>query len=242
MAARPDDGEVRVLAGTSGFAFPEWRGGVYPLGLPPGRMLAHYAGQLPTVELNVSFYRTPTRAMVDRWVAAVPPAFRFAVKASRRITHEKRLRDVDTDVRVLHERLQGFGPTLGPVLFQLPPSLRCDLALLDEFLSRLPPLPHVAVEFRHRTWHGDATYGLLARHGAALVVAEDDQACGPLVSTAAFGYYRLHRLSYTEAQLDAWARHFRSRPPGTVYCYFTHESGADSVGYARRLMELVRGP
>lgn len=229
----------RVLAGTSGFAFPEWRGTFYPPKLPPGGMLAHYAAHLPTVELNVSFYRTPSQATVARWAAAVPPSFRFATKAHRRITHEKRLRGAEEELRLLHDRLQGLGPTLGPVLFQLPPFLRYDLPLLEDFLAALPPLPQVAVEFRHPTWFTEGTYDLLRRRGAALVVAEDDQSCDPLVATAGFGYYRLHRLGYTEEQILAWAHRLRASPSGLAYCYFTHETGPESVAYARRLMEAV---
>jgi uncharacterized protein YecE (DUF72 family) len=233
---------ARILAGTSGFAFPEWKGGFYPSDLANDRLLSHYATALPTVEINVSFYRMPTLAMLAAWQAQTPPGFRFAIKAHRRITHQKRLRDVDDDLRWLSERAGELGERLGPVLFQLPPSFRCDLAVLERFLIALPPLPYAAVEFRHASWHDDATYALLRTHRVALCVAEDENGCEPLVHTAPFGYYRLHRLQYTEAQLRTWAEHLREhagvRP---VFCYFTHETGPEAVGYARRLMELTDG-
>ncbi len=230
----------RVLAGTSGFAFAEWKGGFYPRELPDDRLLSHYAAHLPTVEINVSFYRMPTEAMLEGWKAQTPAGFRFAIKAHRRITHLKRLRDVDQDVRWLHERVSVLGDRLGPVLFQLPPSFRRDLPLLERFLAALPPLPFVAVEFRHATWHDDATYDVLRTYRAALCIAEDETSCEPLVHTAPFGYYRLHRLRYTEAQIAGWAGHVRAAAPlDPVFCYFTHETGPEAVTYARTLMELV---
>ncbi len=232
----------RILAGTSGFAFAEWKGGFYPADLPGDRMLSYYAEHLPTVEINVSFYRTPTDKMLESWKAQTPPQFLFALKAHRRITHEKRLRGVDQDVRWLHDRLSVLGERLGPVLFQLPPSFRQDLPLLESFLAGLPRLPYVAIEFRHATWHADATYDLLRRYHAALCIAEDERSCEPLVHTAPFGYYRLHRLTYTEAQIRAWAEHLSGaaaeiRP---AFCYFTHETGAEAITYARTLMSLMR--
>jgi len=203
-------------------------------------MLGFYGERLSTVEINVSFYRMPTAKMLEDWKAQTPPTFRFAIKAHRRITHQKRLHDVDEEVRWLCERVAALGERLGPVLFQLPPSLRADLALLESFLATLRPLPYVAVEFRHATWHQDATYDLLRRYRVALCIAEDKRSCEPLVHTAPFGYYRLHRLAYTEAQLEGWAAHLQAaaqiRP---AFCYFTHETGPEAVAYALRLMALT---
>ena len=229
-----------VLAGTSGFAFAEWKPGFYPADLKADRMLAFYAEHLPTVEINVSFYRMPTGKMLQDWKEQTPPRFLFAIKAHRRITHVKRLRDVDDEMRWLHERLGELGERLGPVLFQLPPSLRCDLALLEGFLATLRPFPYVAMEFRHVTWHQDAVYDLLRRHRVALCIAEDEKSCEPLVHTAPFGYYRLHRLQYAQAHLEAWAEHLRSIPQiRPAFCYFTHETGPEAVAYARALMGLM---
>ncbi len=230
----------RILAGTSGFAFAEWKGGFYPADLSNDGFLAYYAAQLPTVEINVSFYRMPTVEMLEVWKAASPEGFRFAIKAHRRITHQKRLRDVEQDVRWLHERTGLLGDRLGPILFQLPPSFKQDLALLEQFLVSLPPLPYVAMEFRHKTWHDEATYALLRKYRIAMCIAEDEESCEPLVHTAPFGYYRLHRLRYTDKQITRWAGHLRDHPAlRPVFCYFTHETGPEAVTYARRLMELV---
>jgi len=232
-----------VLAGSSGFAFAEWRNGFYPPDLKTDRMLGYYAERLPTVEINVSFYRMPTSKMLADWKAQTPAHFRFAIKAHRRITHVKRLRDVDDEVRWLHERVTELGERLGPVLFQLPPSLHADLPLLENFLGTLRPLPYVAVEFRHATWHQDATYDLLRRYRVAMCIAEDDASREPLVHTASFGYYRLHRLKYTDAQLAEWAGHLRAAPQlRPAFCYFTHETGPEAVTYARQLMDLLASP
>jgi uncharacterized protein YecE (DUF72 family) len=236
------DAHSRVLAGTSGFAFAEWKGGFYPEGLSNDRFLSHYASVLPTVELNVSFYRMPTSSMLAGWAAQTPETFRFAIKAHRRITHQKRLRDVDDDLRWLYERVSELGPRLGPVLFQLPPTLRQDLDLLERFLAALPPLPYTAVEFRHASWHDEATYALLRKYRAAFCIAEDDKSCEPLVHTAPFAYYRLHRLQYTDAQLATWVEHMRAHAElAPVFCYFTHETGTEAVDYAVRLLAGVRG-
>ena len=235
-------GPSRVLAGTSGFAFAEWKGGFYPEDLPANRMLSHYASRLPTVEINVSFYRMPTAEMIASWTAQTPEEFRFAIKAHRRITHQKRLRGADDELRWLTERIGGLGARLGPVLFQLPPSFRRDVPLLQEFLAGLPPLPFVAVEFRHATWHDDAVYDVLRTHRAAFVIAEDETSSEPRVHTAPFGYYRLHRLRYSDDQIADWAAHLRESTLDPAFCYFTHETGPEAVTYARTLMDLVGSP
>lgn len=233
-----DSPRPRVLAGTSGFAFEEWRGGFYPPELPVRRFLSHYAAQLPTVEVNASFYRMPSEATLRTWAEQTPEDFRFAFKAHRRITHVKRLQDTEAELRWTAERLAVLGGRLGPVLFQCPPSLKCDLALLEDFLASLPPFPQVAVEFRHPSWFREDTEQLLRRYRVALCAAEDDESCDPVVWTAGFGYLRLHRLHYTRAELEGWAARVRQAPVGEVFCYFTHDTGPQAVAFARSLMDL----
>jgi uncharacterized protein YecE (DUF72 family) len=181
----------------------------------------------------------PTAATLEAWKSQVPGEFRFAIKAHRRITHVKRLRDVDGEVRWLHERLAVLGDALGPALFQCPPSLRRDDSLLEAFLAGLPPFPLVALEFRHASWYQDEVYDLLSRYRAALCIAEDEESRGPLVHTAAFGYYRLHRLHYDDAALRFWADHLHSAAVAPAFCYFTHDTGPEATDYARRLMAQV---
>src|SRR5256712_12639159 len=142
----------RAYIGTSGFSYPEWKGSFYPADLPNGEMLRFYGQMLLPVELNNPFYRYPGDDTLAQWAAAVPPEFRFSVKAHRRITHHKRLVDVDGDVAFLFERLRRLGDRLGSILFQLPPSLRFDLSLLESFLASLPPGGEAGVEFRQTRW------------------------------------------------------------------------------------------
>jgi uncharacterized protein YecE (DUF72 family) len=229
------------FAGTSGFSYPEWRGGFYPEGLPTDQMLHHYSRALPSVEINNTFYRFPAAAQVEQWRAATPAGFRFSVKGHRLITHIKRLRDVGDAVRTQLERLHGLGDRQGALLFQLPPSVRRDVPLLQEFLYAFPPLP-LALEFRHASWYHDGVYQMLAEQHAALVIMESDEDepvmefVGPLV------YLRLHRSAYPSASLKAWAARIREqlRAGKDVYAYFTHEDGAPAPTYAAQLLALVK--
>lgn len=199
----------RIVVGTSGFSYPAWRGPFYPDDLPTSGMLRYYAGVFQTVEINHSFYRLPTPALLASWRRETPPTFRFALKAPQRITHQLRLRDAAE----ITQRFVGLAATLGdqcgPLLFQLPPHLRADLVRLDEFLAGLPPHTDVAFEFRHASWLADATYEVLARHRAALCVADGEALTTPLVATAPFGYLRLRRDDYTEAALAGWGHRIR---------------------------------
>ena len=230
----------RVMAGTSGFSFKEWKGGFYPPDLPAERYLSFYAARLPTVEINASFYRMPAAETLEAWKDQTPESFRFTIKAHRSITHMRRLRDVDENLRWLYERITVLGPRLGPVLFQFPPTFKRDLPLLQQFLAGLPPLPYVALEFRHETWRDEPVYETMRTYRAALCIAEDDDSTDPRVHTASWGYYRLHRLRYTEEQLAEWAEHLAGVPDlRPVFCYFTHDTGPEAITYAERLMALV---
>jgi uncharacterized protein YecE (DUF72 family) len=231
-------GALRV--GTSGYAYPAWRGRFYPARLAAGEMLAYYAGQFPTVEINHTFYRMPSERILREWAAAVPPTFEFAVKLNQRITHQKRLRDVEeplerflSTVRVLSESGQ-----LGPILVQLPPSLRADLATLDAFLRQVPPLFRCALEVRHRSWHTEATYALLRQHRVALCLAETDEEPAPDVVTAGFVYLRLRRDEYAAPDLAAWRERCRAWMDAglDVYAYLKHEDAARGPVYARGLL------
>jgi len=232
-----------LRAGTSGFSYPEWKGGFYPADLPPGSMLAHYASVFPTVEINNTFYRYPTDETLRLWAAAVSPDFRFSIKAHRRITHNKRLKDTDGDVAFLHERLQALGPKMGPLLFQLPPSLKADLALLETFLGQLRPGAPAVLEFRHASWTSDAVHTLLDRYRASLCVAETDDQAAPEAVVGPIAYLRLHKSTYDEASLRRWAEWIRARlaEGRDTFAYFTHEEGAPATDYARQLAALVTG-
>ncbi|MGH2349537.1 MAG: DUF72 domain-containing protein [bacterium] len=230
-------------AGTSGFSYPEWKGSFYPADLPPGGMLHHYASVFPTVEINNTFYRYPTDETLRQWAGAVPAEFRFSIKAHRRITHNKRLRETDGDMAFLYERLQTLDSKMGPLLFQLPPSLRADLPLLETFLGQLRPGVPAAVEFRHASWVSEAVHALLDRYRASLCVAETDDQPAPSAVVGPTAYLRLHKSTYDGAALRRWAEWIQQRlsEGRDAYAYFTHEEGAPATDYARQLTELVAG-
>jgi uncharacterized protein YecE (DUF72 family) len=231
---------ARLYAGTSGFSYPEWRGDFYPADLPQNEMLQHYSRVLPTVEINNTFYRFPRAEHVEQWRKATPKGFRFSVKANRVITHIQRLRDVGELVRVQLERVSGLEDRRGPLLFQLPPSLRRDLPLLRDFLATLPPLL-CAVEFRHASWFSDEVYSTLAEHRAAMTIMESDEDKPVLEFVGPFVYLRLHRSAYPPAEMKAWGRRIAEQIAAKkdVYAYFTHEEGAPAPEYAQKLRALI---
>ena len=226
-----------VYAGASGYAFKEWCGSFYPDKIKSDAMLGWYAERLPTVEINNTFYRMPKASVLETWAAATPPAFRFAIKASRRITHDARLAaDKAADsVEYLYRNLAALGDKRGPVLFQLPPFLRKDPARLTDFLALLPPDHRAAFEFRHDSWFDDEIYALLRGAGAALVLSErEDNLPPPLVETAPWGYLRLRLENYADDDLKQWAERVRATGWSEAYAYFMHEPTAP--GYAAGLL------
>lgn len=233
---------ARAYVGTSGFSYPEWKGSFYPADLPAGEMLAYYGRVFRTCEINNTFYRYPSLETLTQWAGAVPAGFRFSIKAHRRITHLKRLADVDDDLAFLYERMRTLGPRLGVLLFQLPPSLRYDPDLLETFLAQLRPGARAAIEFRHASWRRDSVYALLDARRVSLVVGETDEEAQPREAVGPIAYLRLHKYRYTAAALREWAKWIRTQLGAgrNVYGYFTHEEDTPGYEYARRLMRMVR--
>ena len=199
-------------------------------------MLPFYSARLPTVEINNTFYRMPAVAMLENWAATTPATFRFAIKASRRITHLSRLKGdaAAESAAFLYKALGALGDKRGPVLFQLPPNLKKDVARLAAFVERLPSDHRAAFEFRNDTWFDDEVYAVLKSAGAALCLSErEDNAPPPLVPTGTFGYVRLRLESYSEADLAAWAERLAAMA-WPAYVYFMHEPTAPA--YAAALM------
>ena len=233
---------MKLLAGASGYSFKEWKGAFYPADMRPEAMLEWYGGRLPTVEINNTFYRMPKAAMLEAWAATTPAHFRFAIKASRRITHLSRLKaDSAADsVAFLYRNLATLGDKRGPVLFQLPPFLKKDLPRLQEFLALLPADHHAAFEFRNDTWFDDEVYVVLKGAGAALCLSErEDNAPPPLVETAPWGYVRLRLENYSDADLAQWAERLRATPWREIFVYFMHEPTAPA--YAQTLQQAFDG-
>jgi uncharacterized protein YecE (DUF72 family) len=228
---------MRLYSGTSGFSYQEWHGAFYPEDLPAADRLAYYAARLPAVEINQTFYRLPRASVLAQWAAQVPDAFRFAVKASRKITHLKRLADVGEETKYLVETARTLGEKLGPVLFQLPPTLKLDLERFDRFLEALPGGTLAALEARHASWRDDAVFQRLRERGMAWVLTEDDAGAAPeIVATAPWLYLRLRRTDYDRAALAGWATQLRAAAPVQAFAFFKHEDGALGTKWAMELL------
>jgi uncharacterized protein YecE (DUF72 family) len=234
---------VIVRAGTSGYAHKEWKGAFYPAELGEDEMLAFYAARLGTVEINNTFYRIPRPAVLERWAAAVPTSFVFVLKASQRITHRARLLPdaVGDSVDYLWKVAASLGDRLGPIFFQTPPALKCDLDRLHAFLDLLPAGMRAAFEFRHPSWFDEPVYQALRDHGAVLCSAETDDDPGPgIVVTSDWGYLRLRKEQYTDAELEAWNQRVHAAPWREAFLFFKHDEGNAPVT-AQRFSELARG-
>jgi uncharacterized protein YecE (DUF72 family) len=231
---------MRILVGTSGWSYKEWKGSFYPADLPADAMLRYYAGRLPTVEINNSFYRMPKEKVLLDWAAQVPPEFRFVLKASRRITHINRLTDEDGSLAYFLRTANVLGDRLGPTLFQCPPSLRKDIGRLRDFLALVPRTWRAALEFRHQSWFDDEVYEALRAHDIALVAVDEDEGATPLVPTASWGYLRLRRTRYGDEELGAWVDRIGSQPWSEAFAFLKHDE-AEGTGpdAATKLLEKV---
>jgi uncharacterized protein YecE (DUF72 family) len=231
---------MQMLAGTSGYSYKEWLGHFYPEKLPADEMLGYYARQLPTVEINNTFYRMPAEALLERWAREVPEGFSFTLKAPRRITHMKQLKEVGSDVSEFVRRAASLGDKLGVLLFQLPPFLRKDLPRLRDFLAALPEGRHAAVEFRHASWLDEEVYETLRAHSAILCVADTEETTTPWVCTSDWAYLRLRRPLYEERDLRVWIERLSGQSLERAYVYFKHEDAGLAARFAGQLTELWR--
>jgi uncharacterized protein YecE (DUF72 family) len=236
-----------LYAGTSGFAYSAWKPAFYPAKLPSKQFLKHYAERLNCVEINYTFRRLPAAATLEGWVGQTPAGFVFAVKANQRITHILRLKNAEQATEIFLKAIDPLRTSrrLGPVLFQLPPQLKCDLALLRDYLALLPFGQRYAFEFRHQSWLADPVYAELRARNVSLCVAESEKLEVPEVITADFVYYRLRKPEYTEKDIDAFAAHARGAREllatgRDLYLMFKHEETPDGALNAERLLAHVR--
>ena len=233
---------MKLFAGTSGYAFKEWKGSFYPDDLKDEGMLGFYAGRFPAVEINNTFYRLPKEHVLQGWAAQVPDSFTFAIKASQRITHHARLKpECASAVEFLLRTTSCLAERCGPILFQLPPNLKKDAGRLRTFLDTLPAGRRYTIEFRHESWFDDEVLDALRERDIAMCVTEQPEFASPVVSTASWGYARLHRLDYDEAALAKWAKRIAAQPWGEAYVFFKHDegigSGPPAVDAFRRALE-----
>jgi uncharacterized protein YecE (DUF72 family) len=231
---------MEIRTGTSGFSYKEWKGAFYPQDLPADRMLAYYGERFRACEINNTFYRMPDPEMLRGWASEVPPSFRFVLKASRQITHSKRLKDCAQPVEFLAQQARALGEQLGPILFQLPPNLKADVERLRTFLGVIPSDIRAALEFRHESWHDDAVLDALREHGAALAIADTDELTAPRVATAEWGYLRLRRVVYTDDEVRDWASWTLAQNWSEAYAFFKHEDAATGPRLAARFAELCQ--
>ncbi len=230
---------MNIFAGTSGYSYKEWKGHFYPDKLPANKMLSFYAERLPAVEINNTFYRLPKPGLLQSWAEQVPAGFRFSIKAARRITHIKRLKDAHEETAYLLDTLKTLKSALGVVLFQLPPFLRADLGLLENFLELLPAGTPAAFEFRHPSWFDHRVKALLKKRNAALCIADTESGNSEIISTADWGYLRLRRSDYTDEDLEAWAARLGGQDWDRAFVFFKHEDEGAGPRLAGRLLEIV---
>jgi uncharacterized protein YecE (DUF72 family) len=220
---------MNIWVGTSGYNYPEWKGSFYPQKMPSAQMLPYYAERFPTVEINNTFYRLPKEDLLRGWAAQVPEDFSFSIKASQKITHFTRLKPESSDaVDYLLRTVDCMGARLGPILFQLPPNMKKDLERLNTFFDRLPREKRYTVEFRHESWFDEDTFAALRSHNIAMCAIEQPDFKSPVVSTADWGYLRLHRFDYDEPMLAEWAKVLKEQQWSDAYVVFKHDEGAGS--------------
>jgi uncharacterized protein YecE (DUF72 family) len=229
-----------IYVGTSGYSYKEWKGSFYPQTLPPKDMLSYYAERFKAVELNNTFYRLPKPEMIESWKAQVPQGFRFTMKASQGITHFRRLKDATGATSLMLERFSVFEDRLGAVLFRLPEDFKKDLARLETFVQDLPAEMPAVFEFRHESWFDDEVLALLRRHNRVLCISDrDEMPLNHIDKTSDWGYVRLRRVNYSDADLKAWIKRIKAQKWKTTYVFFKHEDEGTGPKLAARFIELT---
>jgi len=235
---------MRYLIGTSGYNYPEWRGSFYPEKFPTTKMLAYYAERFNTVEVNYTFYRIPTPALLEGWAKGTPDGFTFTLKAPRRITHDSKLQRVEDLTQTFCRTATTLGTKLGVLLFQLPPTMKRDDAVLGAFLETLPDGTRAAFEFRHVSWHDEAVFEALRRRNLALCIADSEKMSTPVVRTADYAYFRLRDEGYAPADIEEWGSTIRQFGGiEDAYVYFKQEEPGQGPAFAQLMTgALLAGP
>ena len=232
---------MNLWIGTSGFQYPEWKGTFYPEDLPAAKMLPFYAERFATTEINYTFRRIPSAKTIENWCKLTPEKFKFALKAPQKITHFAKLRGCDDTLTYFYKVVSALGPRLGPVLFQLPPFLKKDVALLGDFIRCFPGEMRAAFEFRHASWFDDEVFAELKARNVALCIADSDKLSTPIVPTANFGYLRLRREDYTSSDVSHWAETVKAKGGewSDSFIYFKHEESGMGPKLAGKMLQLT---
>lgn len=231
---------MELLVGTSGYSYKEWKGNFYPDDISDKEMLHYYGTRLPTVEINNTFYRLPKESVLKSWGEQVPTDFQFAVKASQRITHIKRLKEAGDETEYLLRTIRVLGSRLGCILFQMPPNLKKDLPRLELFLKHIPGDTHAAFEFRHASWFEQDVFDCLKSNRCALCIADtDDELKIPFVATADWGYLRLRRVEYSPSALKKWMKLVQSQDWERTFVFFKHEDAGAGPKLAGQFLKLA---
>ena len=234
---------MQVWIGTSGYSYPAWKGPFYPEDLPNREMLSFYGRRLRSVEVNSTFYRMPRDTVLEAWAGAVPDGFRFALKASRRITHFKRLQNAEDETEYLVQTASVMADRAGVILYQLPPNFKRDDERLARFVHQLPNPGTSAFEFRHSSWFDETVFDILRARNSALCLAETDEGeDAPFVETADWTYLRLRRGAYSREELEARAGRLRASGWDRVYAYFKHEDAGVGPALAEQFTKMMTEP
>ncbi len=233
---------MRFLIGTSGFSYPAWKGSFYPSDMKADGMLRFYSDAFGAVEINNTFYRMPKEALLEGWREQVHDDFRFVLKAPQRITHHQKLVDVGDSVARFFAVRASLGEKAGPSLFQLPPFLKKDRALLEGFFALVPDGQRIVMEFGNPSWYDDEIFEVLEKKGAALCIIDDEKKNAPFRRTAPFGYFRLRRVAYSTEALTSWRDRIREAGFEEAFVFFKHEDEGTGPKLARALMDLVDVP
>lgn len=230
--------------GTSGFQYPEWKGTFYPEDLPTSKMLAFYTERFSTTEVNYTFRRIPSPKTIQNWWQGTPERFKFSLKAPQKVTHFAKLRNCGDTMRYFCQVICDLEAKLGPVLFQLPPAFKKDTAVLAEFLNDVPAGLRAAFEFRHPSWFDEEVFAVLNARNIALCISESVDLSAPVVATADYGYLRLRREDYTDADMERWATAIREKEKvwPDVFVYLKHEESGTGPKLAKQLSALLRTP
>jgi uncharacterized protein YecE (DUF72 family) len=230
---------MQIFVGTSGYSYKEWQGKFYPAKIPPKEMLHFYAQRLTLVEINNTFYHMPTEPVLISWAAQVPDSFVFALKAPRIITHLKRLKNIEDEVDYLFKTVAILDQKLGPVMFQFPSSFRANRPLLEDFLTLIPESIPCAFEFRHHSWLEAEILEMLRARNLSLCLADtDENPAEEIIATAAWGYLRLRRSSYTDVDLSQWLERIQAKTWEKAFVFFKHAEEAKGPEMALLFQKL----